>query len=353
MALGPIGMQAASEAASTAIQAGTGLLLGKYNDKRQYFQQKKLQNLQIKGQKEMGQFNNALALETWDKTNYEAQRRHLENAGLNAALMYGQGGGGGATTSTPTGNVSGANAPVGGGEINTGMGMQLGLQAAMMKAQVENIQANTEKTKVDTAKTAGVDTEEVGARIQKIAQETQNAQVQKNLLDYEVRIKEVESNVANATKEEQAEQIRQALKKLIGEVESAQAKGQIDQATKENVITQMNTLTQEQALRITGAEKGIEKTSQEIKNLQATETQTKQQTTNLQQDEVQKVLENRLREKGIQPSDNALFRKALDVLHEMGANPEQAGKKAKTIMLWLKGQAGEQTAAHLKELLEE
>ena len=45
----------------------------------------------IESQK-LGQQNNK---DLWDYTNYENQRAHLENAGLNAALLYGQSGGGG------------------------------------------------------------------------------------------------------------------------------------------------------------------------------------------------------------------------------------------------------------------
>ena len=44
---------------------------------------------------QQGQNNNK---EMWDYTNYENQRKHLQAAGLNPALMYGAGGGGGSTT---------------------------------------------------------------------------------------------------------------------------------------------------------------------------------------------------------------------------------------------------------------
>ena len=35
----------------------------------------------------------------WDYTNYENQKQHIKNAGLNPALMYGMGGGGGVSAS--------------------------------------------------------------------------------------------------------------------------------------------------------------------------------------------------------------------------------------------------------------
>ena len=47
--------------------------------------------------------------EMWDYTNYKNQVKHLEAAGLNPALLYGQGGGGGAT-------AAGGNAIAGSGQ---------------------------------------------------------------------------------------------------------------------------------------------------------------------------------------------------------------------------------------------
>ena len=120
--------------------------------------------------------------------------------------MYGGGGAGGGTTSTPTGTVSGATAPTGGGEI--GMGIQMGLATEMMKAQKENIEANTEKTKVDTAKTAGVDTDAVKTgidavktSIEKMKAETDNTKLQGGIMQFEKDLAEVNSKVAKGSEE--------------------------------------------------------------------------------------------------------------------------------------------------------
>ena len=53
---------------------------------------------------QQGQQNNK---EMWDYTNYENQKRHLENAGLNPALLYGMSGGGGATAAGAQGMGAG------------------------------------------------------------------------------------------------------------------------------------------------------------------------------------------------------------------------------------------------------
>jgi hypothetical protein len=68
--------------------------------------------------------------EMWDYTNYENQKRHLEAAGLNPALLYGMSGGGGATAAGAQGSGSSA---VGGNEMAAGnaqkaMGLMMGEQ---------------------------------------------------------------------------------------------------------------------------------------------------------------------------------------------------------------------------------
>lgn len=129
---------------------GAGLALESHNDKRQIEMQRKLQNMQIQGQMEMGDYNFKKQLEMWEATNYPGQKAQIEKAGLNPALLYGMKGGGGVTTgSAPaSGGVSGGNAPTGGKEILESTGM--GLQMKMQQAQIENIEANTQKTKAET-----------------------------------------------------------------------------------------------------------------------------------------------------------------------------------------------------------
>ena len=119
MPIGPLGMAAAG----SAIGGAMGLGVDWIKQKMQLNQAQKLQDMQMQGQKEMGDYNQGLAMKTWHETNYEAQRKHIENAGLNVGLLYGMGGAGGATTSTPTGNVTGQATYSG---ETAGMGMQLG-----------------------------------------------------------------------------------------------------------------------------------------------------------------------------------------------------------------------------------
>ena len=68
----------------------------------------------IESQKLGQQFNK----EMWDYTNYENQKKHLEAAGLNPALLYGMSGGGGATAAGAQGMGAGSGQSAGG--ANTG-----------------------------------------------------------------------------------------------------------------------------------------------------------------------------------------------------------------------------------------
>jgi hypothetical protein len=170
------------------ISGALGMVGGAISDRRNYRNQKKLMGLQneynlnmlAKQQdyaKEMAGINQGYAMDManwshnanknmWDYTNYENQVAHLKAAGLNPALLYGQGGGGGATAAG--GNaIAGSGQSAGGANTSApqairsqiiegaGMGIQLGL----MNAQKHNLEADAAKKEADAAKTAGVDTE--------------------------------------------------------------------------------------------------------------------------------------------------------------------------------------------------
>ena len=65
----------------------------------------------------------------WDYTNYENQKKHLEAAGLNPALLYGSSGGGGGSAAGG-GNAAGVGLP-------TSAGVGMGIQLEQMEAQKE------------------------------------------------------------------------------------------------------------------------------------------------------------------------------------------------------------------------
>lgn len=137
--------------------------------KDQYFQQLRLNNMALSFNKNMYDYQMNRQFEFWDKTNYKAQVEQMRKAGLNPALLYGKGGGMGATT----GNASAGSFQSQAGSDTSRMDINLGRQAQIMQmsllaSQKANIDADTEKKRADAEKTKGADTENVIANTQEI-----------------------------------------------------------------------------------------------------------------------------------------------------------------------------------------
>lgn len=184
--LGALGMMGVS-AIEPAVNAGLGLLLQKHNDRRQLEQQDKLLNQQYGYNRKQMTYQKGLDLQMWKDTNYPAQIEMLKQAGLNPGLIYGMSGGGGTTTGGGGTGVNAASAPQGGGEI---MGLQLlGAQKALIDAQ-------TEKTKAETVKTTGADTDLTKAQ-------TRIATIQGQMMadTYEETFSKIRSEAATAEEE--------------------------------------------------------------------------------------------------------------------------------------------------------
>jgi hypothetical protein len=153
----PITMMAAQkgiEAAGGAVNAGMGMLLGAYNDKRQLKQQDKLLKQQEGYNRNAAQFSHDLQMDMWNKTNYGAQMEHMKKAGLSPGLMYGMSGGGGTTAGSVSQSApQSGGAPAGGGEAMAMM--QMGMQNQMLQAQKDLIKAQTKKTEAEAENEAG------------------------------------------------------------------------------------------------------------------------------------------------------------------------------------------------------
>lgn len=150
---------------AAAIPAAIGAVGSIVGSKQKNKQQQQQQDKQIEHDKNMAEIGHQnqidLAKRTYDLTNAKAQKQTLEEAGMNPALMYGGGGGGGTSVSTGTGATA-SNIQQDTAEPFTGMGLQL-QQAALIAAQTRNVEADTTAKEVDTAKKAGIDTENAKA----------------------------------------------------------------------------------------------------------------------------------------------------------------------------------------------
>lgn len=130
---------------------------------------KNIMALQNKYQQQAAAQSQQYAKDYWDYTNTENQVKHLKNSGLNIGLIYGQSGAGGMGASggahqsspeQPQGNPIGMALQV----------QQLQQQQRMNDAQIALTEAQADKTKTETNKIAGVDTQKELKQIQEIDQ---------------------------------------------------------------------------------------------------------------------------------------------------------------------------------------
>lgn len=100
--------------------------------------------------------------ELWDYTNYENQKKHLEEAGLNPALLYGQGGGGGASAGGAQGQPSGIASGHEAGLAVQGMGIGVNMANVMSQARLND--ALAKKADKEAEKIGGADTDFTNAQ---------------------------------------------------------------------------------------------------------------------------------------------------------------------------------------------
>lgn len=242
-----LGQQAATQAVTGGLGGIMGLMLQKQQDQRQIRQQEKLQQLQIAGNKELTDYNTAKQLQMWKDTNYKAQMEQLKLAGLNPGLIYGMGGGGGQSTNIAQGQVSGGNAPQGGGEIQSMMGM--GIQSALLAAQIKNIEADTKVKE---------------ANIPKIGAETKNVQAQEALTRVDTELRQVQASVARQTINDQMNAIENIARKGQAEITALQLKNQLDYSQMTDAILKLRAEAIGAAIENTLKRAQIDKTHAEI-----------------------------------------------------------------------------------------
>lgn len=239
--IGTLGM----EAGSSLISTGLGLALEGHNDRRQLDQQSKLQSLQIKGQKEMTDYNMMKQLEMWHNTSYSAQVAEMEKAGVNPALLYGMSGGGGQTTGNANGNVSGAAAPSGGHEILDVRAQMM--QTEMMQAQIELAKSQANKNNVEAEKTAGVDTTKAQTEIQSLTQGISNQKAIEALTHVETELKKVDLGFNKATYQDRVEYIAQEAREMYGKASIALIQANLDTDARD---TRLKTIKAEYVQRL-------------------------------------------------------------------------------------------------------
>ena len=173
-ALGMIG-DAATGGLASGIGSFVSGLFGDDSAKKQFENEKELMGLQAKYNEAAASNNQKRAQAMWDYTNYENQKRHMINAGLNPAAVLSNGGGG-------SGATGASAAGVGGGQAANAAQTQanqneLGLQIAQMQL----MQAQTEKTKAEAVNIAGGEKDKLAAEIESLSQGVKNMKAKEEL----------------------------------------------------------------------------------------------------------------------------------------------------------------------------
>lgn len=271
---------------------------------RQHKRQQELMDKQQGQSKEMYDYTQAGNKEMYDyqlsRTNAKAQMSEMKQAGLNPALMYGMGGEGGAGSgSMGAGSSATGSAPTASKadvqNITAPMDMA---QMMLMKAQKENIEANTENTKADTAKKSGVDTE----------QAEQNVRATTFAND----VNEMVTVAKQANKGSAEVEIQETMAQMM-DAEWQQFKG---------VGFGKREFGDPEALANKAMKAGFEKAILEIKDIQARINNTN---ANTSRTKIQSIIDNykaNLAEEGINPESPAIVKGIIDALIKMG-NPSE------------------------------
>lgn len=201
-----------------------GGLMGQFNDDRQYNLNAKLLGQQAQNQNSITEFNFQKQLELWEKTNYPAQIAMMKKAGLNPAMMYGMGGGGGSTANIQAGHASGGQAAGHSGEM---LGM---MNLSLMDAQRNLLEAQARETNVRADKTEGVDTTLANAQIKSLAAGVTNTTAQTELLRIDKKIKSLDLWLKDKTLEDQIKIVHQNANLIIEEVEQLRRNNDITEA---------------------------------------------------------------------------------------------------------------------------
>lgn len=209
--------------------------------KRAFEYNKQLMAIQQGYNLENAERSHQYALDMWDKTNYEAQIKHMKAAGLNPALMYGGGGQGGTTVGA--GKVDQVQQATAGASI-----VQMGLQAKLAEAEIRKTNAEAAKIMSETtAITPEIEATQAGTA--KTIEETNLAKSAQMVNDSIISL-----NAAN--EKEVGVRMQEAetrMAKNIADVEKVLISNEIAEATKEATI--QKAFTDYENAILTGLEK--------------------------------------------------------------------------------------------------
>lgn len=237
--------------------AGLNAAMSSGTANEQWGNQLKLMDIQNRYNEQMAKNNQLRNKDLWDYTNYENQKQHIKNAGLNPALMYGMGGGGGVSANGAQGQ--GVTQPT---DRSVEMGLKqqgLGLQLASIASQVDLNKSQAKKNEAEAEKISGVDTKVQEATIDNLIAQTSNEKVKKGLILGQIRVadaeEELKRNTADWTQEKTEEtrwnikSLQKGIDKLIQEINGMKLDNELKEKTivnkiKESSLTLQNLMAE-------------------------------------------------------------------------------------------------------------
>ena len=224
--------------------AGLNAAMSSGATNEQWGNQLRLMDIQNRYNEQMAKNNQQRNKDLWDYTNYENQKQHIKNAGLNPALMYGIGGGGGVSANGAQGQ--GVTQPT---DRSVEMGLKqqgLGLQLASIASQVDLNKSQAEKNKAEAEKISGVDTKLQEATIDNLIAQTSNEKVKKGLILGQIRVadaeEELKRNMADWTKDKADEtrwnikSLQKGIDKLVEEINGMKLDNELKERTIDNKV---------------------------------------------------------------------------------------------------------------------
>ena len=213
--------------------------------------------------------------EMWDYTNFENQRKHLENAKLSVGLMYGNGGT--MQASSAGGNQEGVSAPKTNPVEVAVQNKALGIQLRQVESQTALNAASAAKQMAEAEKIKGVDTQETKANIDNLIAATNSEKERKNLIKQQTWTEIAQAEVLNSTadfntakKEEvkwQIENYKKGLKKMQEEIISLKIDNSYKAQVLDDQVKQAALMTAQMTTNLTKTQGDIQKIAAEIQKM--------------------------------------------------------------------------------------
>lgn len=257
-AIKDLGMQAAQGAIGGAMGIGEELLMGNYRRKKQLEQQKKLTDMQVNANKNLADYGMAISKEMFEATGYGAQRRQMEEAGLNPALMYGHAGAGGSTQSAGAGSAGAGQASS--GSEYAGKANAMGIEMMRAQSEIAVNKSIAEKNQAEADATRGYKKEQAEAQTKNIEEVTKNTQVQRQGINLQNDYDKIRNYIAESSFDYNIEALKWMAGKAREEFEIILNNKEISNATKDLVIESYELNNKNIGIEILNKKAGIELT---------------------------------------------------------------------------------------------